>query len=77
MEAVLAKIIKWAFENGIEISVRNYKEIGMKDQIEIDLKKNGVSELIRIFDWDELDRRWLQNAIQDRALNLSLTKLAL
>jgi hypothetical protein len=49
----------------------------MKDQIEIDLKKNGVSELIRIFDWDELDRRWLQNAIQDRALNLSLTKLAL
>lgn len=77
MQEVLSKIIAWAFANGIEISVRCHRDPGIKDQIEIDLKKNGASELIRIYDWDELDRKALKNIIEAKASNLSMTRLFL
>lgn len=78
IEKTLTKIIIWAFANGIEITVRKFKApVGQRNMIEIELNKNGKKELVRLYDWEEIDAPWLQRMIENAALNLSLTRLVL
>lgn len=75
---VLAKLLKWGFANQIKVSIQATKiEGASRDAIEIILNKNGKEELIRLYDWEEFDRAWLQRHIEEKALNLSLTRLYL
>lgn len=74
----LAKIITWAFENDIEITVKGFKPTdGLKMQIEIILSKNGAKKLIRLLDFEELDNSFIQRLVEKTAFELCLTRLIL
>ena len=77
MEQQLAKIIMWGFANGIEVTVRCHKEAGLKDQIEIELKKNGKTSLVRIYDWEDLGHNAVKLMVERQALDLCLTRLVI
>lgn len=77
MLTTLEKIIKWAFENGITISVRPYKEPGLKDEVEIILTKNGKSTIFRIYNWDDLGNAGVMAKVERKAFDLCLTRLVL
>lgn len=75
---VLAKIITWAFDNGIEIKVGKFVTgAGLKDQIEITLIKNGRQQYVRFLDWHELDAGFVKSMIEKSAFELCLTRLNL
>ncbi len=74
---VLAKTLTWALENNIEMTVGGHKETGTVGQIEIKLSKNGVGELIRFYDIEDITRPLFKQLLETKALNLSLTRLVL
>lgn len=76
-EAVLAKILMWAFHNDIEISMSSFSKEGYKKQIQMDLIKNGRREYIRLYDFEELTLNQIQNLIEQQAFKLCLTRLIL
>lgn len=77
MEKELEKIIVWAFANGIEVTVRCHKEVGIKDQIEIEPSRNGKKRLVRIYDWEELGNKQVKLMVEAQAFELCLTRLVL
>lgn len=77
MSETLAKIIQWAFANSIEINVSSHKEDGMKELVEIRLTKNGKQKTFRAYDFNELDKRFLQKQIEILAFDLCLERLIL
>lgn len=72
---LLAKVLEWAFENEIKITIGTFKSPGLKDQIELTISKNGRSEYIRFLEFEQTDRVKIQNDIMEKAFNLCLTRL--
>jgi hypothetical protein len=74
----LAKIIKWAIENDIEIKVGKFKEDdGLKTQIEITMIKNSKTSYVRFLDFEELDSGFMNTMVEKAAFQLCLTRLNL
>lgn len=75
---VLAKIIKWAIENEIEIKVGKFKEDeGLKTQIELTMIKNAKTSYVRFLDFEELDSGFMNTMVEKAAFDLCLTRLVL
>ena len=66
-----------AFKNGIEIKVASHKELGLKEQVEITLAKNGKKKIFLATDFEELDKKYLKNKIEELAFDLHLERLYL
>lgn len=73
----LTKIIVWAFKNGIEIKVASFKEVGLKEQVEISLIKNGKKKVFLTPCFEELDKKYLKNKIEEMAFDLHIERLYL
>lgn len=78
IECKISKIIKWAFENEIEIKVSKAPKIeGQKEMIMVVMNKHGKEKNFKMYDWDEIDNKWLSDAIENLAFDLCLTRLVL
>jgi hypothetical protein len=73
----LAKVLEWGTENNIELKVAKTKEVGVTEEIELTMCKNGACRNLKVKQLEDLQRPRYRRALETIALDLSLTRLVL
>lgn len=74
---ILSKVIFWARDNGITLTMSFEKQDGLKERTLLTMWKNGRHESVSFLDVDEIGKEAIQNLIKEKAFQLCLTRLIL